>query len=343
MPALTNERQAVTDSQVLAKLDQFVTSLEHVLRPCANEERTPDEETMGLLARIYKNEWRRTGNLDFARRSRDLYRFSYQLTAGYYTGINVASMSFLIGEKTVAQALANAVYDHCQSILASNRHDYWVVATMGEASLLLDDQEQATQRYREAAALSDRRYAWIVSSLQQVYLLKQHGVPVPDAIFEALKPPEIIVFVGHMIDSADRPTPRFPADLEGDVRAAIDRALDGLDARIGYCSAACGSDIIFIELMLARGAEVNIVLPFAEEDFLKMSVNFAGERWLVRYRNAIQQAHSVSLLTEESFLGDTVLFAYMARVFHGYAELRASTLLTEPRLLTVGTAIPTVR
>jgi class 3 adenylate cyclase/tetratricopeptide (TPR) repeat protein len=334
LPGLRPGGEQAAGDQSLAKIDKFVDSLERLLQPAARSD-TADEEMLGMLARIYKDQWRRSGDPNLARQSRDLYKLSYEITGGYYTGINAAAMSFVIGEKSAAQALAQAVYERCQGTQASEGSDYWLLATMGEALLLQGDSDRAVEKYREAAEVAQSRYAWIVSSLQQVRMLEQHGVPIPQALFASLKPPEIIVFAGHMIDAEDRPTPRFPAYLETAVRAAIDQRLEELDARIGYCSAACGADILFIEAMLARGAEVNIILPFAEDDFLATSVAFAGDRWLIRYRNVLKQAHSVSFLTEEAFLGDAILFDYLARVFHGYAELRAHTLLTEPLLLAV--------
>ena len=41
---------------------------------------------------------------------------------------------------------------------------------------------------------------------------------------------------------------------------------------IVYTSAACGADLIFIETALDLGAEVNVVLPFDRDDFVRTSV-----------------------------------------------------------------------
>jgi class 3 adenylate cyclase len=334
LPLLTQAVTPEAGSPAIEKLDEFVSSLERIVQPPTK--RAPaDDEMVGTLARIYKDQWQRTGDVNLALRSRDLYHLHYQATGEYCAGINAAVMSLVIGGKATVQTLARAVLEQCRRVQGAKRADYWLLVTMGEALLLLNEQGQATRKYQEAAELALSRYAWTVSSLQQARLLQQYGVAVPTAVFEALKAPAIVVFVGHMIDAIDRPVPRFPEHLELSVRAAIDRSLDELDARIGYCSAACGSDIVFIEAMLARGAEVNIILPFAEDDFIKESVAFAGQKWLIRYQNALRQAQSISFMTEEPFLNDTILFDYAARIFHGYADLRASTLFTEPHLLAV--------
>ena len=75
----------------------------------------------------------------------------------------------------------------------------------------------------------------------------------------------VLAFTGHMMDKVGRVpprlVPRFPRQLKDAVTHAICAAIDRLDARVGYCSAACGGEIIFIEQMLARGGEVRGLMP----------------------------------------------------------------------------------
>jgi hypothetical protein len=75
-----------------------------------------------------------------------------------------------------------------------------------------------------------------------------------------------------MIDKVGRTrpahAPRFPASKHAQATASISAALDRLDPSSGYCSAACGGDVIFIEQMLARGAEVRAILPYTEDLFI---------------------------------------------------------------------------
>src|SRR5438046_3190008 len=87
--------------------------------------------------------------------------------------------------------------------------------------------------------------------------------------------------------------------------------------------------------MLARGAEVNIVLPFAKEDFVRECVAFAGSRWVTRFENALKLANSVRFVTEEPLLDDHILFDFMGQIFFGYADIHARVLLTRPTLLSV--------
>ena len=96
----------------------------------------------------------------------------------------------------------------------------------------------------------------------------------------------VLLFSGHMIDAPDRPTPRFPAGKESVAAAAIAATLDALgcgDADLGICGGACGGDLLFAELVLARGAHLQMLLPFDEATFLSASVDFAGPQWRQRF------------------------------------------------------------
>ena len=56
------------------------------------------------------------------------------------------------------------------------------------------------------------------------------------------------------------------------MRAKIEEKLDFLGATCGYSSAACGTDIIFLEAMAERGGETHVFLPFAKDEFIQTSV-----------------------------------------------------------------------
>ncbi|MCD4817172.1 MAG: adenylate/guanylate cyclase domain-containing protein, partial [Candidatus Cloacimonetes bacterium] len=184
------------------------------------------------------------------------------------------------------------------------------------------------------------RYDQIISSHQQIQLyMKYNLIDFPDDILnellKILKPPTIVSFTGHMIDKPERVNSRFPSYIEEAVRKAIEKKLDDLEVKIGFSSAACGADIIFLESMLDRGAEVNVVLPFNLDDFIQTSVKFAGPKWITRFNKVIKLANSVKYVTKERYLGHDSLFDYSGKVINGYAYLRANNLLTSPHLLAV--------
>src|SRR5690606_130626 len=115
-------------------------------------------------------------------------------------------------------------------------------------------------------------------------------------------------------DSPSAVRPRFPAALEAVVARAIATRVDDLGAGVGYCSAACGGDLLFIEAMLARGAEVNVILPFAREDFIVTSVAPAGDHWVQRQEAAMQRVNRIEYAVPERHLGDAALYAHAARL-----------------------------
>ena len=327
-------RQNHPTSEVLDSLAGLLAEFDMATNAAQNAPDS-DEETLGLLARVYKDSWRRSGAAEDGSRSRDIYLRSFLSLGGYWSGINAATMSWLLGDHSLAHHLAGKVLARCLAEPRPAADRYWLMATVGEAQLLLGQEAEAITTYRQAVELAGHRHALIISSLQQLQLLAAHGFPVPGDLFGVLKSPSLVVFVGHMLDTPERTTPRFPPHLEDTVRREIDRRLDELDARIGYCSAACGSDLLFIEAMQERDAEVNIILPFAMDDFIQTSVAHAGPRWVARFHRALKLANSVKYVTEEPLLNDTILFRFMGRMFYGFGEIRARTLLTRPHLLTV--------
>jgi hypothetical protein len=99
-------------------------------------------------------------------------------------------------------------------------------------------------------------------------------------------PRKVALFSGHMIDAPDRRAPRFPPDKEPVAAKAIGEALDeiGLDAGdLSICGGACGGDLLFAEAALARGARLELYIPFQESKFLEKSVTFAGNGWRERF------------------------------------------------------------
>ncbi len=169
---------------------------------------------------------------------------------------------------------------------------------------------------------------------RQVRLLAR-ALPEAADVLDLLPAPVVLAFAGHMVDAPDRATPRFPAALAPAVDAAIRDRLARLHAPIVYTSAACGADLIAIEAALDLGAEVNVLLPFNRDDFLRTSVAVGGDGWPQRFDAALARATRVIPATQESHLGDDVLFEHAAMLVEGLAALRAAQLETTPSMLCV--------
>ena len=84
----------------------------------------------------------------------------------------------------------------------------------------------------------------------------------------------IVACSGHLIDTLVE-VEGFPGS--GTNCTGQNRGETGfLGATCGYSSAACGTDIIFLEAMSERGGETHIFLPFSKEEFVHTSVARGG-------------------------------------------------------------------
>jgi len=300
----------------------------------------------GLAGRIEKDMCARAAD----RRSRRAhaaaaaraYRAALTPRPWYFPAINAATMSRVAGDRRAATELAHLAVDLAGAELARGGGDgaYWLHATLGEARLLLGDGDGAAAAYAEAVRLAGKRYGDVASMRSNVRLLEPE-VEVPEAVLRSLDVGAVVVFSGHMIDQPDRrATPRFPpdAELERRVAAAIAAELDTARAVVGYASAACGSDILFGEAMLARGAELHLVLPFGRDDFYRTSVDFGADAmrgWRLRCDDLLARASEVHYATREPYLGTDALFGFADSVSRGLAINRAAQLGVEPIALVV--------
>jgi hypothetical protein len=117
-----------------------------------------------------------------------------------------------------------------------------------------------------------------------------------------LRPQKVVLFSGHMIDAPGREVPRFPADKEPVAAAAVSKALDGIGVGAGdltICGGACGGDLLFAEAVLARGARLELYIPFEEPQFLEKSVTFAERSWRERFLAAAKARATLHILPLE--------------------------------------------
>ncbi|MEM1133724.1 MAG: adenylate/guanylate cyclase domain-containing protein [Pseudomonadota bacterium] len=126
----------------------------------------------------------------------------------------------------------------------------------------------------------------------------------------------VAVFCGHMFNAG--------STAEIALKERVEDVLNRLDIAIGFGPLACGADIVIAEALLARGAELHVVLPFAEEDFIAESVLSGGSEWLERYKTCRENAASFNLATASTYVGDDNQFAYNTLYAMGLASLRAT-------------------
>lgn len=288
-----------------------------------------DPETAGIMGSIYKEMFRRDQDTRYALQSRDTYLANFSRTRNYYTGINAATMSAIAGQVSKGREIAAEVVRQIPLPPA----DFWQQVTLAEAYLLTKERDKAVATYVEAKKMAGTDWGKICSVYNQLWLLN-HYVPVPKELIRVFNPPGVVSFIGHMIDHPSRKVPRFPAVIENQVRNAIVASINTLNAKIGFCSLACGSDLLFAESMAEAGGELNIWLPFAKEDFVEASVRFAGSDWVERFERMVSR-FPVNYITHEPYAGKDDLFSFQNRVIFGSAIIRGTMNHTEPTLVTV--------
>lgn len=326
--ALANARSGA-ERRALSLLDQALAA------PSGRS--TPLDEILSLRGRLWKDGLHRArdpaAQHECARRARDEYLAAYRLRhANTYPGINAATLSLMLGDQAASRALAQEVLATLEA--QSGSLSFWEHATAGEAHLLLGQGPQARRSYSQAYREAPGDAGNVATMRRQVNLLAR-VLPEAADVLDLLPSASVTAFVGHMIDAPDRASVRFPATLEPAVQSAIHEHLAKLNQPIVYSSAACGADLIFIEAALECTAEVNVVLPFDHHDFVRTSVAVGGEGWVQRFERALARATRVIVATEESYLGDEVLFEHAALLIEGLSVLRASQLQTTPALLCV--------
>jgi len=153
----------VADEKPRAKLRK---EADEILLPLLSEFQSVDEETLGKLGRRHKEcAWaiNKYGPCESGadrihyERALQYYQRAYELRKGYYPGINVATLQFLLCNKTEADRVAGEVLGTCSSIKPEELQEVderiWVEATRAEAHLLLEQYESALECYSAAMSL----------------------------------------------------------------------------------------------------------------------------------------------------------------------------------------------
>jgi len=293
-----------------------------------------DPEVIANIANIFQEAWKYSRQCRDLEIARELYSASFKKKKTTSTGMKSAWMAWLTGNDETANSLATEVLKLLPPF--GLNASFSELINLAEAQLLLGREDEACKLYEEAMKQShEENYIAVVSARQQLYFLKDAGFKIPAAALDILVPPTIVVFTGYSIDHPSFKMPLFPMESENDVKQVIIQKLKEINAKIGYSSAGCGSDLIFIEAMLELGGEVNIILPFAIQDFIETNVRHAGPRWEKRFEKALAKAHTVSFASEDRYLGHDMLYRFSNHVMHGSAVMRGKFLTTEPHLMAV--------
>jgi len=297
-----------------------------------------DEETLSLLARTHKDLWRQAilpeeRNQQIALAGQR-YQQAYQINRCYYPAINAATMTMLMGDEEQARAIAAEVREKCLAQLPrfyeKSEDNYWLLATLGEAALILGRDLEAEEFYSQAVKLEKGQFGDLSSTRRNATMIVQYRQGDMELIKRCFQIPTVVVFSGHRIDEPGRIPPRFPPEIELQVYETIRDRLIKIDGRLGYTSAACGSDILFLEALYELDGEAHIVLPHEREQFIKDSVDIIpNSNWRKRFERVLAKATEVIIPTYYNLEQCNILYEYTNSIVYGLAKMRADQLDTE--------------
>ncbi len=259
------------------------------------------------------------------RESASLYEKVYDASGDHVPAANAATLYVIAGMADRARDWARRTLRACDAAPADSEIEkYYREASRAEANLAIGNTAAAQEALAEANRHAKSRLALRAATRRQLRLLCQ-ALGVDAGLLQPIAPPAVIHYTGHMIDPPNM-RGRFPPELEPAMAAAVAERLDRLGVGFAYGSLACGSDLLFAEACIARNIELNVVLPFAMDEFKHHSVERGGPGWLDRFERALGKARSLTYATESEYLGDEMLFAYGSQLAMGLALLRAHNL-----------------
>lgn len=279
----------------------------------------------------------------------DAYTEAHTRGGGHYPAVNAATLYKVAGQDDLAETWGRQAIHDCMDESSdwadisqdaldddAKRARYYNHVSCAEAHLTLGNIGDVFAALTNAARLdfahnhSDR-----AGTRRQLRLLCD-ALDLNPSILDPLHVPGVRHYSGHML---------LPERLDasgGFTEVGVTDAIDAYfqdhgSAGIGsiYGSLACGADILFAEAALKRGIELNVVLPFGTEDFVRESVAPGGEDWIPRFHQCLADANQVSVACEEAMGDEDFLFGYAARLAMGQALQRARHLDTDVRQVVV--------
>ena len=95
----------------------------------------------------------------------------------------------------------------------------------------------------------------------------------------AIEHKAVAALVGRRIDADGTSVPQFPLGMVPAVRKALDQLLREERVNLLICSAACGADLLALDVALNAGIRCRVILPFDQTRFRQTSVTDRPGNW----------------------------------------------------------------
>lgn len=291
-----------------------------------------DPAILNLKGRLLKDEALLAGGAarrEKARRAGDAYAASAARQPAPYPLINAATLALIAGDRAASVRRA----DEALSLIARGVPDetpYWLAATEAEALLLKGDEAGARAALTRATAAAPEAWEDHASTLRQLAAILREGGG-DAAWLDPLRPPRSLHYTGHLALSLP----------EAKIVEQVDHILATEGVGFGYGALAAGADILVAERLIARGAELNLILPLDIAAFVERSVRPHGEPWVRRFDRALDAATQTFVVDEAKEAGDSgfaLLVGLTDLVATGRAVMNAANLQSEAVQLVIGPA-----
>lgn len=303
------------------------------------------EDIAALEARLLKDvafaEEGASPDRDAALACWQVYDALYRFGGGHYAGVNAAAMALAAGQDEDGRRIARELVNR----LSNSARDYWTQASLAEALLIVGERERAVAALAAAAAAPGASDGAKATTALQLYRLGPLlGFPAAEFVGH-LRIGRVAVLCGHMFRGAEMDEAAQHA-AEDALRRQADAILQREPYRYVYGSLASGSDIVLAEAALAAGARLHAVLPFAIDDFLRLSVDVgdppgAAGRWRARFEEVMGQVASLTMMSDQRPLERDLdgYFHHGFRFIAGLALMHAATLQSEAALIAASDGI----
>jgi len=108
--------------------------------------------------------------------------------------------------------------------------------------------------------------------------------------------PSVAALAGRRVDPPDARRPRFPANNVPRVKQSLQRIFRHHNVTLLVCSAACGADLIALEVARQSRIPFKVVLPFSPDRFRETSVVDRPGPWGEIYDRVLADINNTSNL-----------------------------------------------
>lgn len=118
----------------------------------------------------------------------------------------------------------------------------------------------------------------------------------------------VAALAGRRIDALGSRVRRFSIDRTDQVRAALKYLFEQEAVELLVCSAACGADLIALDLAKKAGIRYRIILPFSVERFRKSSVVDRPGDWGPLFDQLVKDIPDSELIVLPELTNDDVAY-----------------------------------